>query len=301
MAEAAAAPAAPAAPAPTSAPQAPDAKPGDDAKLDEAAPSPVPKRFRLKVNGAEREVEEAQYHTLAQKGLAADERWREAQRVQAERDELERMLQENPIELLRKRGLDVDYLTAQYVLKQAEAEQETPEQRKIREYEEKLQSYEREKAEAAEAERQAAFQAKQEASRQEYGEKFSSALEKAGIPRGPQAAWALSRMAQLEMQNLEQGLEFTADQLAQIVSSDMLTEQHSLFGALDGEPLLERLGPELVQKVTRAVVARYTAEKEKAAGAKPAAPATSPKVRDESGKFVSREEREYDRLLKARL
>jgi hypothetical protein len=308
MAETAAAPAAPygAPPSPASAEGGkadasapkPNGSTGPETPKPEAPPAP--RRFKLKVNGSEREVDEPQYHTYAQKGLAADAAWQERAKLQTERAEFERRLKEDPIGLLRESGHDVDELTARYVLEQAKAEQETPEQRRIREYEEKLQAYEAEKEERAQAERAEQTRVATEQARAEYGEKFSAALEKAGIPRGPQAAWALSRMAILEQQNLDQGLEMSADQLAAVVSESIGGDVGTYFGTLEDEALLARAGPELTTRFTRAVVARYKRQQAEAAGGGKAAPPPTPKPtppRDDTGKF-SRADAEYERMLR---
>lgn len=291
------APSASATPAPAAA--TPDASLAPDKGT--ASPTPAPRKFKVKVYDQERELDEASVLTYAQKGFAADERFRQLSEKEREFTERMEKWKKDPASAIKELYGAEDHAAwlAQQVRDNYERMQETPEQKEIRQLREKWEASEREKSEAAKRAEEAEVSRHREQSMRELGEKFTAALKPLGIPEGPQAAWAVSRMAQLEEQNLAMGLNLTPEQMATIVGEDMELQTRAVFGGLEGETLLAKMGKEWVGKVVKAEVARLNA----ARAPKVVAPAeAAPKPRNHDGTFapknVSRDDLMFDQFIR---
>jgi len=315
MSDAAAAPVAPAAapaipngstrPAPAAAPspaaQTPASKP--------ETPAPA-KTYRLKVNGAEREVSEQTYHAYAQKAAAADQLLAEAKAERAkldqERASLKQRFGANWREVLEENGHDPEEFLRRAILERYGQSEATPEQRRAQEAQQRAEAAEAKLRDFESQQQTAQEQQEEMRARGEYQERFLAALEKTGFPADPSnplAIWAVGHMAALEEANLDAGTQLPPEVLAEMVQSDLEAQHLAVLGALDGDALLDRLGADMTKKISKALVARYERSRNGAAAAPvaaqaPAAP-TRPGLavpvtlppREPNGQFVSREQR----------
>lgn len=319
MSEAAAAPAPAATPAAppvngTNRPAPAPTAPAPEAKSAEVKPAaPVaPKTYKLKVAGQEREVSEGHLIALAQKTAAGDQYLADAKREReaaaAERQSMRERFGANWRQVLEENGQDPEDFLRRAVLERYGQAELTPEQKALqaeqqarRAAEEKLGKFEQERLTAQQ-------QAEEMQHRNAYQGRFLEALEKSGLgadPQSPLTVWAVRHMATLEEANMDAGTDLPPDVLAEMVKEDLAAQHAKVFDGLDGDALLQRLGPDLAKRIGKALVADY--EKRRAGGAAPAPagapeppraqsrpglaqPVTVPKD-PATGKFVSREER----------
>jgi len=89
-----------------------------------------------------------------------------------------------------------------------------------------------------------------------YEKIFIQALTESGLPKTP---YTVMRMAQLEAVNVSKKLSLTPSQLAKVVREDYINEQKALYGAADGDTLLELLGKDAVKKLSKAQLSKYKA------------------------------------------
>lgn len=208
------------------------------------------KKFKVKVNGADMEVDEAELIAGYQTRKAADEKFREAAMSRKQAEEFIHMLQVNPLKVLQdpRLGHDARKLAEEFLMSQYEEESMDPRDRELRDAKAQLQSIEEEKKR---------IQAEQEeAQNAELVEKYQhdiqgqiiSTLESSGLPKSPHT---VKRMAYYMHQGLVRGMNISAQDVVSLVKNDYIQEQKSLFGSLDGELLLQMLGDDVATKIRK--------------------------------------------------
>jgi len=205
-----------------------------------------------------------------QKGIAARENFEKAAKLTQKNQTLLRAVQDPNIEkrvaALKELGVDPDEIAEYRLQARAKQAQMTPEQQRIAELEAQLSAGEQAKAEAAErTEREAVERQDREIwakTEQEYIAEIDKAIQ-TGQLTGIPAAEALYLMADAAEMNLEYGLDLPAAELiaeakakVESVRSEL---QQKVLGGLEGDGLLEFLGPDVVKKVAAAALRKYKA------------------------------------------
>jgi hypothetical protein len=218
------------------------------------------RKFKLKVDGREEELDEEAVIRYASKGKAADKRFEEAAQMRREAEQFVSMLKKDPIKVLSdpKIGHDFRMLAEEYLAKQLEQELMSPEQRKAREMETKLREYEERERVESEQKRQSEMQQLEARAAEDYSKKITSALEMGGVPK---TARTVKRMAELMHKNLAHGFDLEPAHLAEMVREDYLNEIKELFGASDGDTLLKLLGDDNSKKIRQADLNRLKTQK----------------------------------------
>lgn len=216
--------------------------------------------MRLKVEGQELELPESEVIALAQQGKQAGRKFQEAAQMRREAEALAHLLKSNPKEALSKFGIDVRKFSEETLVEMLKREQETPEQKTARENEEELKRYRDEEKKRKEEAEQKVKQELEEKHLKNYTELFVKALSESGLPK---TTFTVKRMAELQLVNLRKGLNLDASRLAEIVREDYISEQKALFGASDGNTLMELLGPDAVKKLSKAQIAKLKATSQK--------------------------------------
>lgn len=254
MADAVAAPTG--APTPAGSPGQSPAQPGAAPKPGEPSQETQARRLKVRLDGPEEvELDESDLVTNYKKGKGAaqlltkaTERRQEALKAKAEAEGLLKRLKEDPRAALRDLGVDVRKLSESTILEEIELEKMTPAERRAYEAEQKLKGYEAEKQKAEQERQQAAFEEEKARHQDEFAHLFLSTMEATGLPKasGRFVAW---RMAHLYQQNEEAGLESSPEEMAAHVMEGLRTEHRGVVSGLEGEALLEFLGPDVVKKV----------------------------------------------------
>lgn len=259
----AAAPAAPPPPAPAESPAGATPPNGAEKAESAAAVAPPPPKpaeeyvFDLVVDGKTEKMPASRAKVLLQREISAGRRFNEAAQMRKEAEAQLARLKEDPWAVLKEIGVDVDEVAKKRVLTTFEEQQLTPEQKELRKALADVERLKGEQKSMAEKAHQERVREETERSQKEYGEKFLDALKKIGQPLGANSGWAVQRMATLELANLEQGLNLTADELAQAVKDDIAEEHKSVLAGLEGDALLDYLGEDTWKSVVKAASARY--------------------------------------------
>lgn len=250
----------PTAPAPTAAPAQAPAKGPASGPTPPAAAAPVvppPKMMKLKLDGKDVEMSEAEVISYAQQGKASGQRFQEAAAMKRQADELLKFAKDNPKEFFAKTGMNARQWAEEYLISELQIEAMSPEQKKARENEEKLRKYETDEKSRKDQETQAERDKLTNQKREEFDVMFTKALFESGLPRTP---YTVKRMAELQLINIKQKLELGPGQLAKLVREDYANEQKALLGGLDGDQLLEFLGPDTVKKLSKAQISKLKAK-----------------------------------------
>lgn len=232
------------------------------------------RKLKLRLDGADLELPEEQVIALAQQSGAAQKRFLEAAQTKKQAEQVLEFLQKNPKAALERLGVDVRKFSEETLANILKIEQESPEQKKIRQTEEKLRSYEEKEkaaeatakkkaAEEAEASKQRADAEKQAAIMRRYDDIFVKALNESGLPKN---AYTIKRMAELQRINLNKKLDLDASSLAKVVKEDYDAEFRQRLpktdkGVLDGDKILEMLDPDVIKAITKAQIAKLKGSK----------------------------------------
>lgn len=237
---------------------APQAAPADSKAAAPTTPAEAARMLKLKVDGQEMEMSEADVFKWAQQGKSADKRFQEAATTRKEAEQIIQFLKTNPKEAFKHLGLDIRKFSEDTLLEMIQHEQMSPEQRQAKENEQKLRKYEEQEKATQEKAKQEQMQALERKHMESYDKMFVEALTQSGLPKTP---FTVKRMAELTLVNLKRGMNLEASQLAKIVKEDYIAEQKALFENADGDTLMNLLGKEAVKRLSKAQLSKYKATK----------------------------------------
>lgn len=162
------------------------------------------------------------------------------------------------IKQCRSNGIDPDKFATEILYSKMEYDKLTPEQKKLREYEERdaeakaeqeIKDAEAAKLKTEEEEKIKAGKAK------EWAAKFEAECAKAlESKKLPPTKLSLALLAQYMQAGFSQKQEYTLEQIIPYVQRDLQHLQKQSIGVLKGKELLDYLGPEIVEAVTKAKV-----------------------------------------------
>lgn len=241
------------------APQASAAQAGDaNHAAAPQSPAQAARMLKLKIDGQEMEMSEAEVIQLAQQGKAANKRFQEAAVTRKQAEDIIKYAQDNPAEFFKRTGKNARQWAEDYLLEQIQHEKMSPEQKKAYENEQRLKKYEASEKAAKEKEHSDRMAALEKQHMESYDTLFVQALTESGLPRTP---YTIKRMAELTLVNVKKKLDLAPSQLAKIVREDYISEQKALFGQADGAALLEILGKDAVKRLSKAQLANYKSSK----------------------------------------
>lgn len=226
------------------------------------AEAPVSRKIKVKVDGNESEIEEAELVARYQKNSSAEKKFQEASKQMKQTESFMKQLREDPISVLNNPALGLDFrrVAESYLEGILQDELMDPKDRKIRDTESELEKYRREdKQRREDASREQEVRRTEEFERlktkhaEEYTKSFQSALEAEGLPKSPQT---IRRMAQYMEQAIKQGVKVSAAEVATLVRDDYIQEQKSLMGGMSAEQLVKVLGQDAVDKLRQHNVAK---------------------------------------------
>ena len=225
---------------------------------DKPTPAEV-RRLKLKVDGREEEVDEAEVIRRAQLSSSASKRMEEVATQKQQIQKLLETIKGNPLAALMDPALGLtkaqikEQFENWYKREYIDPETLSPEQLKIRDYEAKLKEYEEIKAqqERAQQERQMAEQQKHWAG--EYERQIVKGLESSGLPKTPSTVKAMAAYLQ---QAVNAGVDVPIETVADLVKQDKVNDVKHFLGALEGEALIKLVGDEVINKIRKADLAR---------------------------------------------
>lgn len=242
-----------------------EGEPDADAEGEAKNTEPEFKPVKLKYGDEEIEVGSLDQLTkIAQKGLGAERKFQEAASIRKQAEKLVATLKDNPIEILRHPALRDKMIEAaqDLLFEHIQHEQMSAEERARLQEREELERYRRSEQERKAQEEQRQREEMKERYRQDYERQFIDALGEGGIPKSD---WAVTRMAQYMRQAIKNGMSnITPKDVVHLVKRDWQQAQADLYGQLDGEKLIQMLGPDIAEKIRKADVAKLTQKKPQA-------------------------------------
>lgn len=213
------------------------------------------KWITVKVDGKEERITEEDLIRSYQKGKSADRRLEEAAKAQKSVEQFMRALQEDPEAVLNNPNLSIDRrkLAEKWLYEQIQQELNPPDERdlKLREYEERLKRYESIEQEEAQTKEEREYNQAVAKRKEELGQVFSEAMSKSSLSKNPETAAATLREMALYYRAYKErtGEAPDAEELAQHVEQKYFKGLYELANTLDGEELVQFLGPQIIKKL----------------------------------------------------
>jgi hypothetical protein len=229
----------------------------------QAAPNTAPETFDVKVNGKVVKMTRDEVINHASMSSAAQARFEEAAKMRKTAEQILETQKKNPIQALKDAGLSNEQIRAAiekyYYGEFVEPETLTAEQKKLKEYEEKLKNYEQ--AELEKKQREEKEQEEQLTTRQrEYLQsQIIEALDKSGLPK---TKFFASRMAFYMRQNFTNGWEAPIEMIVQQVKKERQGLLSDMSSNSSAEQLIEMLGDETVNKIRKYDLERLRARRQ---------------------------------------
>jgi hypothetical protein len=264
----------------------------------EAAAKEAARKLKLKVNGREMELEEPEVIRRAQLASAADEKFREASEMRKQAEQFFNALLDDPKSVLMhpeiRDRINFRALAEEYLGAELQKEMMSPEQREL----EELRAFKKKQDETAEsAKREQLTKAQQEEmtrlqqrAAQEYDKKITEVLAQSSLPKTP---YTVKRVAELLHGALTKGYDLDVQTAVDMVREGYMTDVQSLVGGLDGDHLVNALGPDILKRLRKYDLERIKAQLDKSAPAAPqpiAAPSQSSQRNDAGSNFLRPDE-----------
>jgi len=217
------------------------------------------KPYTLKVNGKMVNVTLDQALQFAQKGVGADQKFKEAATMRQQSELLVKLLREDPMSILTdpRLGLDFKKLATEYISKEIERETLTPEQRDAEDTKAKLSKLEAERKQELEQRTQAEQQQLIKYYEEENTKDVMETLETSGLPKSD---YTVKRLAHYMLSAYNEYLRtgdkrfenVKAKDVVELVRRDYMNDVKSLFSSSDGDVLEKMLGEDTVKKLMAA-------------------------------------------------
>ena len=280
--------------------QAKPAEPAPQEPEKPAEPAPEPRRIKVKVRGREVELDEREVieagTDAARVRRAGFEALEEAKRLRGDADALLKRLKEDPrAALIEALGGEEAYHahTERDVLERLQREALSPEQRARLQAETERDAAQKRLKEIETQSKTAEVNAATQAIIKHLDGEFGKAATAAGLPHTTETLRRIAGYAQ-KLDAMQMPID--PGKIAAMVKDDVTAEAASTIGALDGEALLNALGPATLKKIRAADVARVKGPQ--AAGkSAPRPPAVAPRANGREPNPHLRSSDEWHRLM----
>lgn len=208
------------------------------------------RKFKVKVDGEELEVDEDELKRGYSHQKAANKLFQEAKMGRKQAEEFVMMMRDPKtfFETAKKLGHDPRELAEKYLANQLEDELMDPKDKELRELKEFKTQKERDEAEAKQKEEQKLVETLKTKFAKEYSDQFVGALQQSGLPPTKNT---VGRMASYISRAAGIGFKMSADDAARLVKEDLAMEHRAIIGDSDGEVLIKYLGEDITNKVRK--------------------------------------------------
>lgn len=212
--------------------------------------------YEVKVDGESIKVTLDEMMKGFQLGSAAHKKFQEAARAQKEARQLEEMLKTNPIEAAFKAGVSpqaMRELMEKYLYDQIKYEELSPEQRELEDLRRFKAEQEQQRQAQKEQEQKAQQQKEIEYYQTQYVASYEAALQKAGIPK---SETAVSRIAQIQLDALENGWEMPVEMAVDQFASEQRSLVDKYIESLTEDQVEQVLGKDRLKAIRKKELAK---------------------------------------------
>ena len=234
-----------------STPEVKDSKP----EPKEEGPAKKAKRWlEAKVNGKVEKVDEETLLRDYQKYKASEQKFQEAAKIKQSMEQFMKALKEDPEAVLSNSKLPIDRkkLAEKWLYEQIQQELDPPDPRdqKVKEYEEELKKYKQKEEEEVKTKEEQEYEQAVSKRKNELGNLFSEAMKASALSKHPETSAAtLREMALYYRACKEAGETPDAQELAAHVEKKYYKGLYELANTLEGDDLVQFLGPQIIKKL----------------------------------------------------
>ncbi len=220
----------------------PEQTPKEEQKVDADKP------YKIKVNGKEKSVSLDELISYAQRAEGSEKKFKEAHAMRTQAEKIINLIKTDPISVLSHPSVGHDFkkLAEDYLYKQIQIEQLTPEQRELMDLKQKLTDAEQEKKTLKEQQDQERLDTLTKHYNDQYDKEITEALKTANLPR---TNHTVKRVAYYLMEGLKRGVELKAPDIMDFVRKDYETEISNILGASDAETIAKIIGDQNLEKI----------------------------------------------------
>lgn len=221
-----------------------------EGKSDKQPPAEPKKRYKVKVDDTEDEVDEDELVRGYQRARASNMKFEEAAKIRKQAEKFIETLRTDPRKILAnpKLGLDFKKLAEEYLAEQYEQELLSPEEIEQRKKDRELEEYRSKEQSAQKKQEQEREEQLKEFLRGDYEKKIIGALEKVQIPKTDAC---IKRMISYAKKNIQNGYDLPMEDIAELVREDYLSDVKQMFSSLEGDQLLQMLGNDIADKIRK--------------------------------------------------
>jgi hypothetical protein len=251
--------------------------------------APSEKKFKLKVNGKDIEVSEADLVRNAQIGMSAEEKFKSAAKIKKDAEMVIHLLKTNPWAVLSHPsiGHDPRKMSEEFLMDVYNDEKLTPEQREAKMNQKKLRELELEKQARQKEEEERKISELQQIYQVEYQRDIIGALEKSQLPKTPNI---VRRISGYLYDALERGIQLKAIDVIDLVREDLVNEFKTFTGGMESDILMQIVGEEGAKKIREYEMKRVNAGN--GGGNPPTTPDKTPAIPPSDNKLTPEEWRE---------
>ena len=264
---------------------------GAQAGATAAAAAEAMRKYKLKVDGQEVEVDEEELKRGYTHQKAANKKLQEGLKAKRQAEEFISMMKDKGklMEAIKKLGHDPRALSEEYLASILEEEMLDPREKELKSAKARLKAYEDLEKKQKEAKQKEADDQMKRKFSEDYSKQFIDALKTTGLPP---TKTMVAEMAKYIKRAADMKFEMTAEEAAKLVKEDQETHYRNLFGEADPETLARLLGEPGLQKVRAHDTAKI---KDPAAQLKTPETQGERKQRDSTKRMSPREWREFNR------
>lgn len=218
------------------------------------------KKFKLKVDGKEEEVEldlnnEEELKSHLQLSKAAQKRMQEAAQYKKDVADFFKALKENPLSVLAdpSLGVDVKKLAEMVMNNEIEEMKKTPEQKEKERLQKELEAIKKEREEEKKRRDEDDFKRLTEQATQQLDNEISSALNESGLPKHPRTVAYMAEALKLALKN---DINLSAKDVVPLIKKQVLNDFREIMGSLPDDELEKYLGKDIISKVRKRSIQR---------------------------------------------
>ena len=208
-----------------------------------------PKTYTALVNGREEQVTIEEMRSNYQQRSASAETFRKASEERKAAEELLATMQRDPVAALRNSGMSEEEIQ-DYFYSQTKTfldlSEETDDQRETRLMKEENAAYRQEKEDRENGLRTQNERVEAEAQEASIESEFTAALEAGEVPSSP---GAISRIAQIQLLNLDKGYDISVSEAAQIYREERQQDVNTMFDGMNIDQVMSWLGNDRMKAI----------------------------------------------------
>ena len=220
------------------------------------------RKYKYKVDGQDIEEEYSDDEIKSQLALAkaSTKRFQEAAATKKQSEQFLKMLRENPLEILNNEQVmgqkKFRELAEEYLAKELQEQMLSPEEKRQRDMQRELEKYKESERKQKESQEAQQMEQLQQHYAQDFEAKILTGLNSQSLPKTPTT---VKRMAELMQKSLQNGYDLAPEQLAELVKKEYVRDIQELFGATEGDILLNLLGDGVSNKIRQSDLKRLKA------------------------------------------